>query len=95
MFQLIERAILLAGPLSLETAAPHEDILSPLQSAAERADPHAAIEFYGRLIADPPWFGAQYVVYRRDALIQQLVMARGQEIARELADRLDLALEDS
>jgi hypothetical protein len=63
-------------------------VLSPLQAAAERADPRGAIELYDRQIAEPPWFGAQFVIYRREALVQRLLVEPGQQAARAAAERL-------
>jgi SIR2-like domain len=90
LFEPLTRAISLAGGERAEEARPHEDVLMPLQAAAERADPQATLELYEQQIADPPWFGAQFVIYRREALVQRLISEPGEQAARAAAARLGL-----
>ena len=92
LFEPFTRAISLAGDQQVKRAPPHEDVLSPLQAAVERIDPEATIELYDRQIAEPPWFGAQFVIYRREALVQRLLLEPGQQAARAAAVRLGIPL---
>jgi hypothetical protein len=72
--------------------SPRDDPTGPLQTALEQADPHRAISLYESLSAQPPWPGAQFVVDRRDAVLQELVIPVGQQAAARIAASLGLPL---
>jgi hypothetical protein len=90
LFEPLRRAIALAGGEPTRPTSLDQDLLTPLQAAAERADPLATIALYDQNIAEPPWLGAQFVIYRREALVQQLLVEPGRVNARLAAERLGL-----
>jgi hypothetical protein len=90
LFEPLRRAIAFVGGEPPPPNRPDQDLLTPLQAAAERADPVATLALYDETIAEPPWFGAQFVIYRREALVQRLLVGPGRENARLAAERLGL-----
>lgn len=90
LFALVAEAIPLAASLRHEGESPFEDIAPRLQAAAERIDLTATLALYDRFISTRAWTGAQFLVERRDHLIQELCIARGQHVARTVAGSLGL-----
>jgi len=90
LFDLLTEAISLAAVSPRGDESPLDSVLAPLQAAAARVDPLAAIAFYDQLIADRPWPGAQFLIHRRDALVQGLILEPGQHAAAKAARELNL-----
>jgi hypothetical protein len=92
LFDLLERAIPLAARQE-RTGRLSSNVLGPLQAAAERVDPIASLDLYDRLIAEKPWFGAQFMFENRDSLLQRLLSETGARSTAEAAARLSLPLD--
>jgi hypothetical protein len=90
LFEPLRIAIGIAGAKPSADESPFGNPLVALQEAAERVDPEASITLYQQQIEHPPWFGAQFVVHRQEALVQRLISDAGRSAAREAAARLDL-----
>jgi hypothetical protein len=92
LFELLSEAMPLAASRQRGDERPFDDVLTPLQAAAERSSPLAAVALYERFVADPPWPGAQFLIDRRDAVVQRLIAGPGRDAAVGAATRLNLPI---
>jgi hypothetical protein len=90
LFDPLATMIPIVGARAPDDDRPFDSVLTALEEAAERTDPMAAVALYTSLVEAPPWSGAQFLVYRRDDVLQRQAANEGQRAAATMIRALGL-----